>query len=214
MAILKGFDTALDMSRHAGALRQQGYDFVIRYYSHNPAKNLSPGEARTLCGAGLRIGAVWESAGTHAGYFSRQQGVLDGADALAQARAAGQPPGTAIYFAVDYDATRADIDGPVGAYFSGLRAALNGAAGYRIGVYGSGLCCAAMVDRGLASLSWLSQSGGFCGTQAYAQAMRYDLIQSLGTRISLDGAALDIDPDASNPQRSPDHDPGLFLLAA
>ncbi|MEH6434386.1 DUF1906 domain-containing protein [Massilia sp. DD77] len=214
IAPLKGFDTALDMRRQAGALRRQGYDFVIRYDSHNPARNLTPGEARSLCGAGLRIGAVRESAGTHAGYFSRQQGVLDGAAALAQARAAGQPTGSAIYFAVDYDATRAGIDAPVSAYFSGVRAALNGAAGYRLGVYGSGLCCGAMLDRGLASLSWRSQSGGFCGSRDYAQAMRHDLIQSLGTRLSLDGAALEIDPDASNPQRGPEHDPGLFLLAA
>lgn len=210
MAILKGFDTALDMSRHASSLRQQGYDFVMRYYSHNTAKNLSLAEARALCGAGMRIGAVWESAGTHAGYFSRQQGLLDAAAALEQARAVGQPAGSAIYFAVDYDATRTDIDGPISAYFGGARLVLSGTADYRIGVYGSGLCCGAMTDRALASLSWLSQSRGFCGTQAYAQAMRYDLIQESGARINIDGAALDIDPDASNPQR----DPGLFLLAA
>lgn len=210
MTPLKGLDTALDMRGHAVALRQQGYDFVMRYYSHNTAKNLSQAEAKLLSGAGLRIGTVWESAGTHAGYFSREQGLSDGADALNQARAVGQPPGSAIYFAVDYDATRADIDGPVGAYFGGVRAALSGAAGYRVGVYGSGLCCGAMIDRGLASVSWLSQSRGFCGTLDYAQNMRYDLIQTQGVRISIDGILLDIDPDASNPDR----DPGLFLPLA
>lgn len=210
MATLQGFDTALDMGRHAASLRAQGMDFVMRYYSHNTAKNLGPGEARSLCGAGLRLGVVWESAGTHAGYFSRQQGLQDASDALRQARALGQPPGSAIYFAVDYDASRAEVDGPIADYFSGVRAALNGAAGYRIGVYGSGLCCGAMVDRGLAALSWLAQSRGYCGSEAYAQAMRYDLIQSLGARISVDGAPLDIDPDASHPER----DPGLFMLAA
>jgi hypothetical protein len=134
----------------------------------------------------------------------------DGADALNQARAAGQPPGSAIYFAVDYDASHADIDGPVNAYFGGVRAALNGAAGYRVGVYGSGLSCGAMVDRGLATASWLSQSRGFCGTLDYAQAMRYDLIQLQGLRISVDGQLLDIDPDTSNPDR----DPGLFRPVA
>ena len=40
MAALTGFDTALQMTRHAQALRRQGIDFVMRYYSHNAAKNL------------------------------------------------------------------------------------------------------------------------------------------------------------------------------
>ncbi|MFC0252494.1 DUF1906 domain-containing protein [Massilia consociata] len=199
-----GFDTALQMTRHAAALRQQGYDFVMRYYSHNAAKNLTPEEARALAAAGLRLGAVWESAGTHTGFFSGAQGRSDGTAALSLARAVGQPAGSAIYFAVDFDPSQADIDGPVADYFAGVAAALGSA--YRIGVYGSGLCCGSLLDRAQADCCWLSQSTGFAGSKAFAQARRYDLIQALPKRIVLDGCTLDIDPDSTNPAGNP----GLF----
>ena len=65
-----------------------------------------------------------------------------------------------------------------------------------------------MLDRGLATLSWLSQARGFAGTQGYAHAMRYDLLQWMAARITLDGALIDIAPDIGNPGR----DPGLFQL--
>lgn len=204
MTAMTGFDTALQMTRHAQALRQHGFDFVMRYYSHNSAKNLGPEEARALAAAGLRIGTVWESAGTHAGFFSRTQGQLDGAAALQQARTVGQPAGSAIYFAVDYDPSQADIDGPVHDYFAGVAAGLGGA--YRIGVYGSGLCCVSLLESKAASCSWLSQSTGFAGSKAFAAAQRYDLIQALPQKIALDGGTLELDPDTSNPAG----DPGLF----
>lgn len=214
MAALKGLDTGTELTRHAAALRAQGYDFVMRYYSHNAAKNLSLGEARALSAAGLLIGAVWETAGTHASFFSRAQGVADGGAAFHMAQAAiGQPAGSAIYFAVDYDATEADIEGPVSDYFAGVKmafaAAADGLSPYAVGVYGSGLCCDTLVDKQLATLGWLSQSGGFAGSKAYAEAARYNLIQRLPAHASIDGGPeLSFDPDASNP----DKPHGLFRL--
>jgi hypothetical protein len=210
MATLKGFDTPLDMVRHAPALRRRGYDFVMRCYSRDPGRNLGLDEARRLSDAGLHIGALWLHGATHEAYFTRQQGLLDGADALRLARAAGQPAGSAIYVAVGHDATRDEVDGPISAYFTGIRATLSGAAGYRVGVHGSGRCCAAMVDRGLATLAWLSQARGFAGTQSDAHAMRYDLLQWMATRIALGGETFEITPDIGNPGR----DPGLFQVEA
>ena len=191
-------------------LKAAGVNFVCRYVSTpgNP-KNLRPSEAKRLRDAGIDVVVVFETTATRA-LAGKAAGAFDAKRALAQARDCMPQEKSPIYFAVDYDASRAEVDGPIADYFSGVRAALNGAAGYRIGVYGSGLCCGAMVDRGLAALSRLAQSRGYCGSEAYAQAMRYDLIQSLGARISVDGAPLDIDPDASHPER----DPGLFMLAA
>jgi hypothetical protein len=114
MVMLKGLDTTVELTRQAVALREQGYDFALRYYSHNAAKNLSLGEARALVGAGLRIGVVWETSGTHASFFNRTQGLADGATAFLMAReVVRQPYGSAIYFAVDYDPTQADIDGAI-----------------------------------------------------------------------------------------------------
>jgi hypothetical protein len=214
MGVLKGLDTTMELTRHARALARQGYDFALRYYSHNAAKNLSLGEARALAEAGLRIGVVWETAGTRASFFNRSQGLADGAAAFLMAREViGQPYGSAIYFAVDYDPTQADIDGAISNYFTGVRAALyvaaEGQPSYRVGVYGSGLCCGTLVERGMASLSWLSQSTGYAGSRQYAEQQRYDLIQMLPARIlGEDGAVLHVDPDASHPE----HEAGLFRV--
>lgn len=214
MGVLKGLDTTMELTRHAVALRRQGYDFAMRYYSHNAAKNLSLGEARALSQAGMRIGVVWETTGTHAGFFSRAQGLADGAAAFLMAsQVIGQPLGSAIYFAVDYDPTQADIDGVISNYFTGVHAALyvgaEGQPSYRVGVYGSGLCCGALVERGIASLSWLSHSSGFAGSRQYAEQRRYDLIQMLPARIlGEDGIVLSVDPDATHPER----EAGLFSV--
>jgi hypothetical protein len=214
MAVLKGLDTTVELTRHARALKRQGYDFALRYYSHNANKNLSLGEARALSEAGLRIGVVWETAGTRAGFFSRAQGLADGAAAFRMAQEViRQPWGSAIYFAVDYDPTQADIDGVISNYFTGVHAALyvaaEGKPSYQVGVYGSGLCCGALVERGIAAYSWLSQSTGFAGSRQYAEQRRYDLIQMLPVRIlGEDGIMLDIDPDATHPER----DAGLFVV--
>ncbi|WP_296952467.1 DUF1906 domain-containing protein [uncultured Massilia sp.] len=214
MATRKGLDTTIELTRHAAALRRQGYDFALRYYSHNAAKNLSLGEARALSRVGMQIGVVWETAGTHAGFFSRARGLADGAAAYRMAREViGQPFGSGIYFAVDYDPTQADLDGAVGDYFTGVHAALyvaaEGQPTYRVGVYGSGLCCATLTERGQAGLSWLSQSTGFAGSRAYAEQQRYDLIQMLPVRIPGEGGTmLHVDPDASHPQR----EGGLFVV--
>lgn len=214
MPVLKGLDTTVELTRHAAALKEQGYDFALRYYSHNAAKNLSLGEARALSQAGLRIGVVWETAGTRAGFFTRAQGLADGAAAFQMARdVIGQPLGSAIYFAVDFDPTQADLDGAISNYFTGVHAALfvaaEGQPSYQVGVYGSGLCCATLIDSGQASLSWLSQSTGFAGSRQYAAQQRYDLIQLLPARIpGADGVVLDIDPDATHPER----DGGLFVV--
>lgn len=216
MPVLNGLDTTMELTRHAEALKAQGYDFALRYYSNNAAKNLSLGEARALSGAGLQIGVVWESSGTHANFFTRAQGLADGAQAFRMAQESiGQPFGSAIYFAVDYDPTLADLDGGISNYFTGVHAALyvanNGQPSYRVGVYGSGLCCGTLVERGVASLSWLSQSTGFAGSRQYADQKRYDILQLLPARIvGADGIVLGVDPDATHPER----DAGLFSVPA
>jgi hypothetical protein len=214
MSVLNGLDTNIELTRHALALKAQGYDFAMRYYSNNAAKNLSLGEACALSAAGLRIGVVWETSGTHAGFFSRAQGLADGAQAWRMARESiGQPFGSAIYFAVDYDPTQADLDGVISNYFTGVHAALyvanEGQPSYQVGVYGSGLCCATLMERGMASLSWLSHSTAFAGSRQYAEQKRYDLIQMLPVRVPGEGGTmLSIDPDATHPDR----DAGLFSV--
>jgi hypothetical protein len=215
MSVLKGFDTTANLTDRAVELKQTlGYDFVLRYYSHNSAKNLAPAEARALAAAQLQIGVVWESAGTHASFFSREQGLADGAAAFQMASATiGQPRDSAIYFAVDYDATQADLDGPVSAYFGGVRDAFAQAATdgqpYLVGVYGSGLACSCLLEAGLAKFGWLSQSTGFTGSGNFKAQGLYNLLQDMPLTITFaDGSKMQIDPDVSNATRPA----GMFTL--
>lgn len=212
MPMLKGLDTTVELTRYANTLREKyGFDFAVRYYSHSAWKNLSLGEARALSAAGLQIGVVWETAGTKASFFNRAQGLADASAALLMAAQMGQPAGSAIYFAVDYNATEADLDGPISNYFTGVNAALQVSSGeaYAVGVYGSGLTCASVIGAGQASLGWLSQSASFAGTKEYAEAGRYNLIQGMPARVVVDdGFELSIDPNFSNGDRPT----GLFRL--
>jgi hypothetical protein len=215
MSVLKGLDTTIELTRHAVVLKESnGFDFVLRYYSHRASKNLSLGEARALSDAQLQIGVVWETMGTQAAFFTYMQGLSDGSAAFQMAHSSiGQPFDSAIYFAVDYDATQADLDGPITDYFKGIRDAFvlasKRAACYPIGVYGSGLCCAYLLKRELATFSWLSQSTGFSGSADYKAKGLYNLVQKMPQSVVLDdGATIVFDPNESNSDRPT----GLFVL--
>lgn len=168
----RGIDLPTDAGRVIAAIRGANLDFVARYYrsptSHWPS--LSASEAQLLS-AGLKIVAVWESASTHASYFSRLSGVNDSTSAYHQAQTIGQPAGSAIYFAVDYDASGTDIVGPINEYFRGIAAGFAAARGdgpgCKVGVYGSGAVCQALTRAGLADYTWLAVSSGWAESRTF-----------------------------------------------
>ncbi|SFU71439.1 DUF1906 domain-containing protein [Alicyclobacillus macrosporangiidus] len=120
----------------AKALKAAGYVAVGRYLghlTHGWSKALTPGEVSAIRGAGLAIISIWEGAGDKLAYFTYSQGLQDGAQAVTEAKALGQPAGTPIYFAVDFDT--ADRDMPqIRLYLDGVRRNLGP---YKLGVYGS-----------------------------------------------------------------------------
>jgi LysM repeat protein len=87
-----------------------------------------------LSNAGLKMISIWETNPTYARYFRKDKGIADGKDALAYAKSIGQPEGSAIYFAVDYDAQVADMQAIL-SYFTGVRQSLG--KHYKAGAYGS-----------------------------------------------------------------------------
>src|SRR2546421_10410917 len=104
----KGLDASVELTSHAECLKGAGFNYAIRYYNiHNHSKNLTLGEAQALVRAGMQLGAVWEDGSpTHTSFFSRAKGVLHGTAAYHMAMdIIGQPGDSAIYFAVDYDAS-------------------------------------------------------------------------------------------------------------
>ena len=165
MAEVNGVDSSSACDATAIAcLQSSGISFVGRYYSRTTqiaGKKLTAAEAQLLSAADISIVAVYEDGPTSYNYFSADRGVEDADGALQQAVAVGQPQGSAIYFTVDYDATASDIAGNISAYFGAIASTLEGV--YKIGVYGSGAVCSAMMDGGFATLAWLAQSTGWSG---------------------------------------------------
>jgi hypothetical protein len=163
---MNGFDAAREVGSLAPRLKANGIEFVCRYYSRNPAKNLSASEAQALAAEGIHLVAVWEAAGDETSAFGAAQGEEDARDALKLAEAIGQPPGSAIYFAVDFDALANQIAELIEPYFTAVNAVIAGK--YRIGVYGSGLVCTTLREAKLAEYFWLACAGGWQGTRGFA----------------------------------------------
>jgi hypothetical protein len=163
---------ATDSAGVLNELAQNRVDFVARYYREPQSRwpPLSLGEAQLLSSLGLKIVAVWESHSRTPAHFSYSSGFGDATMAYRQAKAIDQPPGSAIYFAVDFNPqgrTFAAVD----EYFRGIQAGLSGASGgipaYAAGVYGSGAVCDAVKAAGLARYCWLSNSIAWTGSIGY-----------------------------------------------
>lgn len=163
-----GIDMPNDARDVSNELKSSGLDFVARYY-RDPASRwptLSAGEAALLSSSGFKIVAIWELHSHQPQYFSYAAGLADAVNAYRQARAVGQPFGSAIYFAVDYNAQQPDIYGPVDRYFRGVAAGLasvGGSTQYKVGVYGSGAVCGYLKHMRLAQYAWLSNSRAWTG---------------------------------------------------
>ena len=158
-----GIDIPTDASDVAYELKDANVEFVARYYRDPDSKwsPLSPSEAQRLSSLGLKIVAVYEYHSPRPAHFTYYWGYSDALTAYGEARAVGQPIGSAIYFAADFHARYDDIASVVD-YFRGIHAGLTtagaGAQVYAVGVYGSAPVCDAVRGAGLARYSWLSNS--------------------------------------------------------
>jgi hypothetical protein len=174
-------------------LVKSGITFIGRYYfnlTKTVKQKFTAAEALRLSNAGLDLVAVYENKSDTYGYFSADKGTSDAQGALAQAQALGQPEGSAIYFTVDCDLPKAQVNANVVDYFEAVNEVIGET--YDIGVYGSGLTCATMLDRKLALYAWLSCSMGWTGSKQFAE---WHIRQSDPTKL----CGLDIDPDIALP---------------
>lgn len=187
-----GLDTAANCSSIANDIRNAGYTFVGRYLTKNTAswKLLKRPEAEALHKAGLKIFSFYQDAHTSDDAFSYCIGYKDAGYALQRAGQAGQPSGSAIYFAVDYDASANSVKTRIIPFFEGVRDRLAGT-GYKIGVYGSGAVCQAIKqDNNLAVYSCLAKSTGYRGSAEYKKNKKYDLLQ--GEYVMVSGVQFDL----------------------
>jgi len=171
--VARGVSTNHNVGSQATCLKQAGVDFVFRYYSlttHQPEKRLTKPEADALSAAGLQLGVVYEDGPTDPSYFSNSRGQQDGANAYQYASLLQQATGSAVYFAVDYDASAEDVQGVITDYFNGVVQGMTNASGgsYQIGVYGSGLVCGSIKSNVAGvSFAWLAESTGWTNSSTY-----------------------------------------------
>jgi Domain of unknown function (DUF1906) len=157
-----------------------GINTIIRYYDHEdetlPGKTLRRGERDTIAINGFKMGVVFQHRNNKLASFTALRGRQDAERSLVLAAENSQPRGSAIYFGVD-GPWRTSYDlANIMAYFREVNAKMAGS-GYRVGVYGSGLVCNALLADGLAELCWLAAPTSWPEFSAYYQTKRWKLVQ-------------------------------------
>jgi peptidoglycan hydrolase-like protein with peptidoglycan-binding domain len=148
-----------------------GCEFVARYLSTDPTKNITAGEVAGLEAAGQEIVVVWETTETRVD-SGHDGGVADAQRALQQATNAGMPLGSPVYFAVDY---AAQVGPVILGYFQGAREVLGAG---RVGVYGSYFVVKALLDAGAVDYAWQTSawSLGNWEPRAHIQQYAYNIV--------------------------------------
>lgn len=188
--------------------------FIARYYGFNLAprtwrgtplpKCLTFAEAELISMNDLQIVAVYQWNGTDRDDFGydaggrQEKGTRDAKAAYHYARyTVQQPLGSAIYFAVDFDAKEADLEAQVRGYFHAVRAFFTSRGDpYRVGVYGSGLVCQALAGEQLVDYTWLAHAPGWSQTAAWAASNLWTIRQS----APITAHTVTVCPDVAKPR--------------
>lgn len=136
----QGLDTSYEIGpKTAIKLKDMGFTFAGRYIvASSSATQLTKNEAIAISDGGLYVFSICQRQNNYASYFTSQQGTKDAEDAIANAKAIGQPNNTPIYFVVDFDATLSQIEDYITPYMQAVVAVLNGSKNtknYKFGVY-------------------------------------------------------------------------------
>ncbi|MDF2715225.1 MAG: hypothetical protein K0R28_2150 [Paenibacillus sp.] len=158
-----GFDCSTPLTAAtAAAFKSDGYEFVCRYLVPSGWKRLTAEEADLISASGMQIVSVFETTADRA-LGGRQAGLQDGAIAMQVAGQVGQPEGSAIYFAVDFDATASQMQTVI----EYIRAAGEASPAFPTGVYGSYAVIEAAKAAGACSRFWQTYSWSY-GSKADA----------------------------------------------
>ncbi|HEX8666565.1 MAG TPA: glycoside hydrolase domain-containing protein [Beijerinckiaceae bacterium] len=195
-------DTNRDTTAQIGCLKTSGVNTIIRYYNRDGTpKVIKRREADAILAAGLSLMIVHQRGGRDPDEYSPDTGKADASHCRDYGGTViGQPSGSAIYFAVDFDISKPDINAHVVPFFEAVNEEMSQSDGrptYRIGVYGSGLTCKTLLDMDLVKLTWLSQSTGFRGTPEFNASRRWNLLQLLPQNV----CGISVDPNIVNPDK-------------
>ena len=191
-----------DMRAHGHELYRRGVRNVIRTGNHTDkhlaSDCLRPEEKQALEQAGLSVALLFRQragAGGEIGDFSHAAAGRDAKRALHLAEELGQPPKSAITFAVAHDFRAPGDLARISAYFSSIRQAFRGR--YRLGVHGSGQVCSHLRARALVDIAWLAGDPGWSGLTGFARSHEWALLD--GKPAVWGGAGFWYTPCTNNP---------------
>jgi Domain of unknown function (DUF1906) len=166
-------------------MKANGIKTIIRYYDHEdetlPGKTLRRAERDLIMLNGLNLAVVFQHHNDQLASFTALRGRQDAERSLALASENSQLKGSAIYFGVDGPWRTAFALSGIMAYFGEVKARLM-RAGYRAGVYGSGLVCNMLLRSGLADLCWLGAPTTWPEFHEYYPTKEWKLVQQPTTR--------------------------------
>lgn len=169
---MKGIDYA--WGRPGGKeIADKDYEFVCRYLSLNPSKNITQKEILDLHANGLSIVLIWETTeGRPLGGFSA--GHADSERARDMADRLGFPCTKPIYFACDKDFKESEQP-LINKYFEGVSSNLRN--GIKLtGAYGGYWVIKRLFDANLITYGWQTSawSGGHWDKRVHIRQIRYD----------------------------------------
>jgi hypothetical protein len=189
-------DTNTSCLHKSAFLKTKGVTAVGRYYRVvHPEWAITKPEAQELSTAQIKIFVVYEDTGKAKDFhLTKVQGQTDGTNALNQARNIGQPQGGVIYFAVEGlpDGYGSANLSAIEDYFAGVEASIG--TNYQLGVYGDGIVCKTLLDKGICTHTWLAASLGFEGSKDFHASGRWNLFQTtpLDQTNGWDGLSVDV----------------------
>ena len=217
-------DTPNNAARAAANLSAQNVKVVVRFFARKPQPGLrekvmaSDGnmidgvrEPTILIRNGLSIVSLYQyrnnlpekfSKGLEDTGSAKAEVAADIKAALDQAKLVGQPEGSAIYFGVDFNVTRATV-GPVLEYFRAIGQTVGNH--YAIGVYGNGFVNRILREEKLVAYNWISASRSHEETVAFYNSGQWHLFQNQVDRRWFGppgkcAIGLDVDTNVQNPK--------------
>lgn len=219
-------DTPQNAAKVASKLAAQNVKVVVRFFARKPQAGLrekvmaSDGnmidgvrEPTILIRNGLSIVSLYQYRNNLPEKFlkgledtgsAKAEVAADVKAALDQAKLVGQPEGSAIYFGVDFNVTRASVDSVL-EYFRVIGQTVGSR--YAIGVYGNGFVNRTLRREKLVSYNWISASRAHAETVDFYNSGDWHLFQNQVDRRWFGppgkcSAGLDVDTNIQNPKVS------------
>lgn len=216
-------DTPNNAAKVAANLSAQNVKVVVRFFARKPQPGLrekvmaSDGnmidgvrEPTILIRHGLSIVSLYQyrnnlpekfSKGLEDTGSAKAEVAADSKAALEQAKLIGQPEGSAIYFGVDFNVSRASVE-PVLEYFRAVNRTVG--SHYAIGIYGNGFVNRTLRQEKLAAYNWISASRSHEETVAFYNSGQWHLFQNQVDRRWFGppgkcSMGLDVDTNIQNP---------------